>query len=238
MSDRIFIPSCACCGTPVDPEAITLYDHDAGLSYRSGLRYISDDSNEEEMWIDSSEIFIQVDGACSNNGQPTARAAVAAYFGPQSEYNWQGALDEDEKQSSQCAELTGAIRALEIARDQLEAREPNWLEVRTLVVVSDSEYVVAGISTRIVKWKRNGYKANYGKGQSIANKEKFMELDGLVTELADVHDVHVKFWRIGREYNKEADEMAGDALEMVTGEGGKRQVLHSGAAFVTYPDED
>jgi ribonuclease HI len=236
MSDRIFIPSCSCCGTPEDPKAITLYDHDAGLSYRSGLRYTSDDFDDEVTWIDNSEVFIRVDGACSNNGQPTARAAVAAYFGPQSEYNWQGALDEDEKQSSQCAELTGAIRALEIVRDQLEAREPDWLEVRTVVVVSDSEYVVAGISTRIVKWKRNGYKASYGRGQSIANKEKFMELDGLVTELADVHDVHVKFWRIDREYNKEADEMAGGALEMVMG-GGRRRVVHSGAAFVARPDE-
>ena len=71
------------------------------------------------------------DGACSNNGKPGARAGLGVYFGLNHKKNVSERLIG--QQTNNRAELTAAIRAIEVA--------PNHFN---LLIFTDSEYVRKG----------------------------------------------------------------------------------------------
>jgi ribonuclease HI len=77
-----------------------------------------------------------------------------------------------------------------------------------VVIKSDSEYVVRGVTEWLPKWKKNGWKN--AKGQSVANYTYFQEIKRLIELLEE--DSSVKFWIVPREQNKMADSLAVSAL--------------------------
>ncbi|KAJ7770767.1 ribonuclease H-like domain-containing protein [Mycena metata] len=133
--------------------------------------------------VDARTVLISIDGACSNNGTSSARAGRA--------------------------EILAATKALRKASAFLE----NVMSVGSIVLLSDSKYVVGAMTEWIFAWKDNGWKN--AKGGPVENKADFKALDALIEKLEE-DGLDVKFWHVGREHNKYSGRS--------TGEGGLRLV--------------
>ncbi|KAF9017298.1 ribonuclease H-like protein [Hymenopellis radicata] len=149
--------------------------------------------------VDTRTILISVDGACSRNGTPSARAGVGIFFGPDSPHNISEAIDG--VQTSQRAEILAAIKALKKVSLLLQ----NVFSVNTIVLLSDSQYVVGAMTEWIFAWKENGWRN--ANGGVVENKADFQKLDQLIETLEE-DGLDVKFWKVGRENNVHADELA------------------------------
>ena len=78
-------------------------------------------------------IFVYTDGACTNNGKPTARAGFGVYFGKDDPRNVSEAYKGP--QTNNVAELLAIIKALSILRQEIEDGEK-------IVIYSDSTYSI------------------------------------------------------------------------------------------------
>lgn len=92
-------------------------------------------------------------------------------------------------------ELQACIEALK------SIKEPS-----TIILHSDSQYVIKGITSWIHNWKRNGWKANNKSNTDIANPHLWKQLD----KLNSFHTVTWKWVRghSGNEGNERADRLA------------------------------
>ncbi|RDK40245.1 ribonuclease H-like protein [Aspergillus phoenicis ATCC 13157] len=162
-------------------------------------------------------IVIAIDGACRNNGRYGARASTGVYHGHDHPLNGSSSLSLNLKQTSQVAELAACERALlgayvmQKCWDGLSEMTGDGEErLHTVVIKSDSEYVVRGMTEWIFKWKANGW--NTAKGLPVANQGHFKKIDSLVASLEN-EQVTVQFWQVPREFNQEADRLAASALD-------------------------
>lgn len=73
-----------------------------------------------------------------------------------------------------------------------------------VVVATDSEYVVLGITERLAKWKRNGWKTS--KGTPVANQDLWKKMERVLVRSRGVYDIG--FWLIPRDWNTRADALA------------------------------
>jgi ribonuclease HI len=151
-------------------------------------------------------LVLSIDGGCRPNDRadPNAKAAFAVYLGPNSPDNHAALLDPGEVQTSNRAELGAAIAALRIVGRK--RREGEFETVREVILMTDSEYVARSMSSWVWNWERNGWTKS--GGGSVENAELQMRLHGLVTALKG-SGVSVRFWRVRREWNEEADRMVG-----------------------------
>lgn len=156
-------------------------------------------SDPHTIFLDKSSVVISVDGACSSNGTPSARAGLGVYFGPGSPYNMSARISGT--QTSQRAEIRAAVRGLERAAGLLQ----DDFSIRRLVVMSDSQYVVQGMTEWVFRWRDNGWKD--ARGHEVANATDLKELDELIERLAE-DGIDVEFWKVDREDNTQADELA------------------------------
>jgi ribonuclease HI len=105
------------------------------------------------------EIF--TDGACRGNPGPGGWGAILRLGGREKEL-WGG----EAQTTNNRMELTAVIRALEALKRPVDAR-----------VHTDSQYVINGIQTWIVGWKRNGWKTADKK--PVKNADLWQALDAL-----------------------------------------------------------
>ncbi|EPS45818.1 hypothetical protein H072_174 [Dactylellina haptotyla CBS 200.50] len=156
-------------------------------------------------------ILIYTDGACLMNGDVSATAGCAFYFrppGPTAFGSTTGIISfrlEDKgpdakpaPQTSNRAELRAVIAALEFRVWYGEGQ-------KHLVIATDSEYVVLGITQWVKTWAQNGWRNS--KGKPVANRDLW---EFLLKELRNCkrNDFLVSFWRIPRELNTVADGAA------------------------------
>lgn len=117
------------------------------------------------------------------------------------------------KHTNQRAQLYAGIKALEIVEDLLYGPEMADLEalddLELVVIKTDSEYLVKGMTERINIWKSNGWLNT--KGLPLANADLFQRLDDLVEELKE-DGITVKFLQVRRELNAEVSEFANSAF--------------------------
>lgn len=150
-----------------------------------------------------SEFLIYTDGACLNNGQADPRAGCSFVFRDSTEtvtghsqfpLEAKGPLNEEHQQTSNRAELRAVIGALRFRFWPGEGFD-------SLVIATDSEYVVEGATNWIKTWLRKDWKTNYGP---VKNKDLWQALLGEFERWED-GGLKIKFWRIPREWNTEAD---------------------------------
>ncbi|KAI0348461.1 ribonuclease H-like protein [Trametopsis cervina] len=180
--------------------------------------------------------LVFTDGACLNNGRGDARAGLGGTAGvplADDEYEegppltWSVPVDDrvdtypNARRSSQRAELLAAIEglrrveALERAKDApgalvgLPRKHGGRRERGFWVVATDSEYVAKGMTEWFPVWESKGWRTSSGKRPS--NLDLFLKLDDAIKSLERRRAVEVGFWRIPREYNYEADRLAGAA---------------------------
>lgn len=81
-----------------------------------------------------------------------------------------------------------------------------WREV---VIKLDSDYVARAMGEWIWSWERNGYVTR--KGTAVEHGSVIREMNEMLKTLEN--DMAVRFWRVGREWNQEADTLVNQALD-------------------------
>lgn len=163
------------------------------------------------------------DGACLNNGQPNPRAGWAFYQGDtftgqasvvSGRLEARGPWGDPAPQTNNRAELRAVLAALRFRGWSGEG-------FKTIVIATDSSYVVDGATGWVRGWVRNDWRTKGRKGsggQDVKNRDLWEMLLG---ECERYHGagVGVQFWRVPREWNTLADAGAregaarGDAPE-------------------------
>lgn len=157
-----------------------------------------------------------VDGGCRRNGYEDAIGAAACVI--QKKWGrtstWTRSLPSHygcPTPTSQRAELTAIIQALEIALQEYQELDGN--PNLRLTIHTDSKYAHGCMTDWIYKWTRNGW-VN-AAGNQVANRdliEKASDLDDQVKELGTVDYV----W-IPRSENQDADEAVSNRLDDMEG---------------------
>lgn len=155
----------------------------------------------------SGVIGLYVDGACRGVGTSWQRAGIGVHFGPRSRYNEFSLLPDDMMPTSQRAELQAAISAIETIADHIT----KVTNINTFVIVSDSQYLVNGITGYIYGWKRNGWTTCMGG--PVKNQDMWRYLDSLLYDMSEEEGVDITFWKCDRSENEEADALACMAVE-------------------------
>ncbi|KAH6646102.1 ribonuclease H-like domain-containing protein [Truncatella angustata] len=156
---------------------------------------------------DPHKVLIFTDGACLNNGQPNPKAGWAFVDGPgrgigagtrSGRLETKGPFGDDGIQSSNRAELRAVIAALRFRDWDVEG-------YYTIIIATDSAYVVQGCCKWVKTWIRHGWKTN--ARADVKNRDLWEMLLGEVERWHD-KDVAIQFWKIPREWNDVADAAA------------------------------
>ncbi|KAE8132728.1 ribonuclease H-like domain-containing protein [Aspergillus pseudotamarii] len=154
----------------------------------------------------ANQFLIYTDGACLDNGRANPRAGCSFVFKPSTTQSRdagyvrfplenQGPTGEAHQQTSNRAELRAVIAALRFRFWTGEG-------FNNLVIATDSEYVVEGVTSWVRGWIRRGWKTSIGA--AVKNRDLWECLLGEI-ERWDSNGMKVKFWRIPRDWNTDAD---------------------------------
>lgn len=159
-------------------------------------------TSKRGLTIEPSTLLVYVDGACRGNGTPEVIASIGIYVGPDNPRSYGKLITSQDVQgmdlTNQTTELAALIHGVELGVEL--AREGH---LNQLVVASDSAYACGGITTWVYRWRQTGY-------EGVHNAQLFRHLDQL---LIITSDVDVRFWRISRDENAEADNLARKVIE-------------------------
>ncbi|POS71943.1 RNase H domain-containing protein [Diaporthe helianthi] len=173
---------------------------------------------------DNTKVLLMTDGACLNNGKSNPRAGWAFYQGENinrepsvvtGRLEKRGPWGDEGGQTSNRAELRAVIAALGFRYWRGEG-------FKTVVIATDSSYIVDGATQWAKSWVKNGWKTagvgGSGGGADVKNKDLWEMLLG-ECEKAQSFGLAIQFWHIPREWNALADAGAkkgateGDAAE-------------------------
>lgn len=145
----------------------------------------------------SQPVQIFADGACRGNPGPGGWGALLRY-GEQQRELWGG----EAHTTNNRMELTAVIRALEVLQ------RPSRLHI-----VTDSQYVLHGITQWLAGWKRRGWRTADGK--PVKNQELWQRLD----ELLAPHQAEWTWVRghTGHPENERADALANRGIDELPG---------------------
>ncbi|MDX8388282.1 MAG: ribonuclease HI [Ghiorsea sp.] len=134
------------------------------------------------------KIIAYTDGACSGNPGPGGWGVWLRYGEHEKEL-----CGGEKHTTNQRMELQAGIEALKALKKPSE-----------ITIVTDSKYVLTGITEWIHGWKKKGWKNS--KKEAVANRELWEELDSL-------NHMHQVTWQwvkghSGDEGNERADELA------------------------------
>ncbi|KKK13677.1 hypothetical protein P175DRAFT_0507388 [Aspergillus ochraceoroseus IBT 24754] len=149
------------------------------------------------------------DGGCRRNGKPGAIGAAAAVLEKRSggTLSWRKSLPSYPAPTSQRAEISGIILALEMALQKYDSLNTNpYLDV---TIYTDSRYAIGCMTDWIYKWTRNGW--INAQGYEVANRDLIEEASRLDDELKEQGDVQY-VW-IPREQNEQADRICNQRLD-------------------------
>lgn len=136
------------------------------------------------------EIF--TDGACSGNPGPGGWGALLRFKGVEKELSGYAPSTTNNRM-----ELTAVVEALRALKEPCH-----------VVLYTDSMYLRDGITSWIVKWKKNGWKTS--SRQPVKNKDLWEALD----EAAQRHSIEWKWIKghVGHPENERCDQLARDAI--------------------------
>ncbi|MCG8907595.1 ribonuclease HI [Pseudomonas nitroreducens] len=138
--------------------------------------------------MSEEKVEIYTDGACKGNPGPGGWGAVLFYKGAEREL-WGGEAETTNNRM----ELMAAIMALAALKRHCDVR-----------IVTDSQYVMQGITEWMVNWKKRGWKT--AAKQPVKNADLWQALD----EQVNRHNVEWRWVRghTGHPGNERADMLA------------------------------
>lgn len=139
----------------------------------------------------SSQMLMFIDGASSGTGTPYAKAGCGIVLTPflRGPGISQRLEMDGNPQTSNRAELRTAVLALGLRVWPVEG-------FSSLVLATDSEYVVDGACDWIKKWKNNGWVTS--QGSNVVNRDLWEMLEEKMREL-EGYGTQVMFWKIPKE---------------------------------------
>ncbi|OHE95632.1 RNase H domain-containing protein [Colletotrichum orchidophilum] len=160
---------------------------------------------------DTSEALIYTDGACFDNGDAAARGGSAFIFKPVSPNDESGRVAfklEDKGPDGQTYRHTSNRAELRAALAALRYRAWYGEGFKSIVIATDSTYVVNGATDWAHAWIKKGWRTS--SGERVKNRDLWEALL-LRAEVLHDHGVNVRFWWIPRKFNHEADKAAKSA---------------------------
>lgn len=158
-------------------------------------------------------------GACRDGGRSWAKSGYGVHFAKESRYNCAKILGEN-RHTRERAELWACISALDVVLFDLydKMRQPGnsgserGLEhgLVQVVIKSDSEYLVQGVTEWLPKWLENDYIT--ARGNPAMNADLFKRIAHLLYHAFNV-GVEPFFWQVPKSRNRQADELANSVLE-------------------------
>lgn len=148
-----------------------------------------------EILNDVTTTIIFTYGIIFNEGQPSAIAGMACYFGPQSPLNISQHLEASETQSKRVA----AIQAFRLALDVFERNVPYTQGNHRVVLATNAQILIECMVEYILQWRDSPAMP----GSSLQLGE-LQELDQVIIRFEEVLDVSVQFWDVSRESNMDA----------------------------------
>ncbi len=146
----------------------------------------------------TEQVVIFTDGSARGNGKSHARAGYGIYFGEDEDSrNVAARVPEELVQTNQIAELLAATVALELCAAAEEKRK--------VIIITDSMYVINGITSWILGWKRNQWKTSQGK--DVLHQLVWQRLDRAQQQMTNIQYIHVRGHQ-GVEGNEAADKLA------------------------------
>jgi ribonuclease HI len=141
----------------------------------------------------SAKVEIYCDGACSGNPGPGGFGAILRYGGHEKELS-----GGERETTNNRMELTGALTALESLRRPCQ-----------VVVTTDSQYLVKGMTEWIPGWVKKGWKNS--KKEPVLNRDLWERL----LAQAETHQIEWVWVRghNGHAENERCDELARLAIE-------------------------
>ncbi|MBC7420484.1 MAG: ribonuclease HI [Bdellovibrio sp.] len=119
------------------------------------------------------QIVIYSDGACSGNPGPGGWASIVIFGNKK--YVQELARAEPATTNNRM-EITGSLAALILC-----ANSPELLTTKKMIMLTDSVYVIRGITEWIFGWKKRGWKT--AANEPVSNQDLWEELDAVVTKI-------------------------------------------------------
>ena len=199
-----------------DPDFPRLFSLERlGFGYSRAAQVFRPNRTGEALILDTRPpvIGVYVDGACPGNGKPWAKGGYGVYFGPNSSFNVSNPLKESSRQTSQRAELTAALVALNQIERIAKINLNQGVNSNLFVILTDSAYLVNSLTSYIYKWRQNDYTS--ASGREVANRDLFERLDSKLDAMAyGRQGIDVLFCKVDRGENENADSLARDGAEM------------------------
>lgn len=159
---------------------------------------------------DQAKGLVYADGACANNGKHQPQAGWAVVYGPSDgdeesksctlsrRLEKKGPFGDESEATSNRAELRATIACLRLCDWRSEG-------FNSIVIATDSSYVVDGATSWARGWMRNGWKTR--NGGNVKNRDLWELLLGEV-ERWKKNGLVIELWKIPRELNGAADAAA------------------------------
>ena len=146
--------------------------------------------------IKRPQVTVYTDGACKGNPGPGGWGAWLSSGGHDKEL-----FGGERETTNNRMELLGAIEGLRQLKKPCRVR-----------LVSDSQYLVKGLSEWIDGWKRRGWRRKEGP---VMNVELWQELD----RLRPIHDIKPEWVRghVGHAENERCDRLAVSVIDQCRG---------------------
>lgn len=123
------------------------------------------------------DYYVYTDGACMNNGSPSAKAGIGIYFAPNDPRNLSQRVDG--KQSNNTAELTAIIKTFSIIENDL-------LSGKKITIMTDSQYSIRCCTTYGEKCSQQNWNLD------IPNKELVKTAYDIYKNISNVRFVYIK----------------------------------------------
>lgn len=150
------------------------------------------------------------DGACSQNGKPTAKAGYAVWFPENRELSSASRVPADQPQTNQRAEMMAIRHAVVTLEDK-------GFTDQDIVIYTDSDYCINCLTKWIPGWISRGWKTS--NGTDVLHRDLIEEISTKLTKFKSHRFVHVRAHTGGEDdlskNNDVVDRMARGTIEEV-----------------------
>ena len=170
----------------IDKECIgRIYSNDGGDLNIDFLEFETKEEaeyyiNHGKIMLKDDEIIVFTDGACSNNGKPTAKAGIGVYFEENDKRNVSKRIKG--KQSNNTAELSAVIEVFTVLKNEIK-------QGKNVTIYTDSEYVIRCCTSYGEKCEKKNWK---NKKADIPNAELVKQVYTLYKQHDNVKIVWIR----------------------------------------------
>ena len=194
------------CNLSLCPSGHIIQDPATGLSHPY-LPDVRDDTNPSNSRSDT--IIVSIHGASKRNGQAGAKAAYSLFFGEASKFNTANYLPKAISHKSQSAQLYACQRAIEVIEDVVI--QNHNANVKTVIIKTDSSYLVKCLSKFVFDWEQNGYLNVHGN--PLINRIAIEKIHSLLVESVREDRARYQFWLVDIADNSDAITLAKGVYE-------------------------